>query len=111
MEAKIKPSDIAFISPNLKAMVKFTAYDSTIYGGLEAKVEHISADSIVDQQGNSYYLVNVRTTRNYLGTKENPLPIIPGMITSVDILTGKKRITTYLLKPILRAQSQALRER
>lgn len=111
IEAKVKPADIAFLSPNLKAIVKFTAYDFTIYGGLEAKVEHISADSIVDKQGNSFYLVNVRTTKNYLGTEKAPLPIIPGMITSVDILTGKKRILTYLIKPILRAQSQALRER
>jgi len=111
IEAKIKPSDIAFIRPELKAMVKITAYDYTIYGGLEAQVEHISADSIVDQQGNSFYLINVRTKKNYLGTKEKPLPIIPGMIASVDLLTGKKRILSYLLKPILRAQSQALRER
>jgi adhesin transport system membrane fusion protein len=111
VEARIKPADIAFISPELKAMVKITAYDFTIYGGLEAKVEHISADSIVDAQGNSYYLITVRTKKNYLGTQEKPLPIIPGMVASVDILTGKKRILTYLMKPILRAQSQALRER
>lgn len=111
VEAKVKPSDIAFISPNLKATVKFTAYDFTMYGGLEAKVEYISADSIVDKQGNSFYLVNVRTTKNYLGTKDSPLPIIPGMIASVDILTGKKSILTYLMKPIFRAQSLALRER
>ena len=111
VEAKVKPSDIAFLSPNLKATVKFTAYDFTMYGGLEAKVEHISADSIVDKQGNSFYLVNVRTTKNYLGTKDAPLPIIPGMIASVDILTGKKSILSYLLKPIFRAQSLALRER
>ena len=111
IEAKIKPADIAFIRPELKATVKITAYDFTIYGGLEAQVEHISADSIVDQQGQSFYLINVRTKKNYLGTAEKPLPIIPGMIASVDILTGKKRILSYLLKPILRAQSQALRER
>lgn len=111
VEAKVKPSDIAFLSPNLKATVKFTAYDFTLYGGLEAKVEHISADSIVDKQGDSYYLVNVRTTKNYLGTKNSPLPIIPGMVASVDILTGKKRVLTYLMKPIFRAQSLALRER
>jgi adhesin transport system membrane fusion protein len=111
VEAKVKPSDIAFLSPNLKATVTFTAYDFTMYGGLEAKVEHISADSIVDKQGNSFYLVNVRTTKNYLGTKDAPLPIIPGMIASVDILTGKKSILTYLMKPIYRAQSLALRER
>lgn len=111
VQAKVKPADIAFLSPNLKAMVKLTAYDFTIYGGLEAKVEHISADSIVDDKGNSFYLVNVRTTKNYLGTEKSPLPIIPGMIASVDIVTGKKSILTYLMKPILRAQSQALRER
>lgn len=111
VQARIKPSDIAFLSPNLKATVKFTAYDFTIYGGLEAKVEHISADSIVDDKGNSYYLVMVRTTKNYLGTEHKPLPIIPGMVATVDILTGKKRVLTYLLKPILRAKSQALRER
>ena len=111
IEAKIKPADIAFIRPELKATVKITAYDFTIYGGLEAQVEHISADSIVDQEGHSFYLIKVRTKKNYLGTTEKPLPIIPGMIASVDILTGKKRILSYLLKPILRAQSQALRER
>lgn len=111
VEARIKPSDIAFLSPKLKATVKFTAYDFTIYGGLVAQVEHISADSIVDEKGNSYYLVNVRTTKNYLGTEQAPLPIIPGMVANVDILTGKKRVITYLLKPILRAKSMALRER
>ena len=111
IEAKIKPADIAFIRPELKATVKITAYDFTIYGGLEAQVEHISADSIVDQEGHSFYLIKVRTKKNYLGTTQKPLPIIPGMIASVDILTGKKRILSYLLKPILRAQSQALRER
>jgi len=111
VEAKIKPSDIAFIGPNLKATVKITAYDFTIYGGLEAKVEHISADSIVDENGNSFYLVNVRTGKNFLGTEQNPLPIIPGMIATVDILTGKKSVLTYLLKPILRAKNLALRER
>jgi len=111
VQAKIKPSDIAFLSPNLRAMVKFTAYDFTIYGGLAAQLEHISADSIVDEQGNSFYLINVRTTKNFLGTDKNPLPIIPGMVATVDILTGKKRIITYLMKPILRAQNLALRER
>jgi len=111
IQAKIKPSDIAFISPNLKAMVRFTAYDFTIYGGLEAKVEHISADSIIDETGVSYYLVNVRTNKNYLGSAGSPLPIIPGMIATVDILTGKKSVFSYLMKPILRAQNLALRER
>lgn len=111
IQAKVKPADIAFISPNLHATVKITAYDFTIYGGLEGHVEHISADSIVDEKGNNYYLVNIRTTKNYLGTEKSPLPIIPGMIASVDILTGKKRVLTYLMKPILRAQNLAMSER
>ena len=92
-------------------MVKFTAYDFTIYGGLDADLEHISADSITDKQGNDYYLVRLRTRQNSLGSKEKPLPIIPGMVVSVDILTGKKPILTYLLKPVLRARHMALRER
>jgi adhesin transport system membrane fusion protein len=111
IEARIKPADIAFLRPNQQAMVKFTAYDFTIYGGLEAHLEHIGADSITDKEGNSYYPVRLRTRQNYLGSKEKPLPIIPGMVTSVDILTGKKTILSYLLKPVLRAKHTALRER
>jgi len=111
IEAKIKPSDIAFLHPGQKAVVKFTAYDFTIYGGLEADLEHISADSITDEKGDTYYLVRVRTKKNYIGLEEDPLPIIPGMVASVDILTGEKTILNYLLKPILRAQKLALRER
>jgi adhesin transport system membrane fusion protein len=111
IEAKIKPSDIAFLRPAQQAKVKFTAYDYTIYGGLDAKLEHIGADSITDDKGNSYYLVKLRTDKSYLGPKEKPLPIIPGMIATADILTGKKTILSYLLKPILRAKHMALRER
>jgi len=111
IEAKISPRDIAFLRPNLQATVKFTAYDFTIYGGLEARLEQISADSITDEKGNSFYLVQLRTDKSYLGPKNNPLPIIPGMIASVDILTGKKTILSYLLKPVLRAKYMALRER
>jgi len=110
IDAMIKPSDIAFLRPNQDAMVKFTAYDFTIFGGLTAKLEQISADSITDEKGNSFYLVKLRTDKNYLGPKTNPLPIIPGMIASVDILTGKKTVLSYLLKPILRAKYMALRE-
>ena len=110
IEAKIKPSDIAFLRPEQEAKVKFSAYDFTIYGGLDASLEHISADSITDEQGNSFYLVRLRTTKNYLGQESNPLPIIPGMVATVDILTGKKTILAYLLKPVLRAKYMALRE-
>lgn len=111
VEAMIKPSDIAFLRPNQDAMVKYTAYDFTIFGGMAAKLEQINADSITDEKGNSFYLVRLRTDKNYLGPKTNPLPIIPGMIASVDILTGKKTVLSYLLKPVLRAKYMALRER
>ena len=110
VEARVKPSDIAFLRPEQKAKVKFTAYDFTIYGGLDAELEHISADSITDEKGNSFYLVRLRTEKNYLGPENDPLPIIPGMITTVDILAGKKTVLSYLLKPVLRAKYMALRD-
>lgn len=111
VETKIKPADIAFLRPNQKAMVKFTAYDYTIYGGLDAKLEQIGADSITDEKKESYYLVTLRTDKNFIGSKEKPLPIIPGMVATVDILTGKHTILSYLLKPVLKAKYTALRER
>ncbi len=111
VETKIKPSDIAFLRPDQKAIVKFTAYDFTIYGGLEAQLENISADSMNDEKGNSFYLIRVRTDKNFLEGKSGKMPIIPGMITTVDIITGKKTILSYLLKPMLRAKGTALRER
>lgn len=111
VEAKIKPSDIAFLRPDQLAKVKITAYDYTIYGGLDAKLENIGSDSITDDKGNSYYLVKLRTDKSYLGPKEKPLPIISGMVATVDILTGKKTVLSYLLKPVLRAKHMALRER
>ena len=108
LEAKVQPRDIAFIHPGQDATVKFTAYDFSIYGGLEAKVENISPDTIVDDKGNAYYLVRVRTTRASFSEK---LPVIPGMTAEVDILTGRKTVMSYLLKPVLKAQAYALRER
>ncbi|WP_339669436.1 HlyD family type I secretion periplasmic adaptor subunit [Dasania marina] len=107
LEARIKPKDIAFLYPGQKANVKFTAYDFVVYGGLEAKVEHIGADTVPDEEGNPFYVVRVRTVKANLGEGK---PIIPGMIASVDILTGKKTILTYLLKPLLRAKQYALTE-
>ena len=108
LEAQVSPRDIAFLRPGLNAMVKFTAYDFAIYGGLEAVVENISADSVVDQKGNAFYLVRLRTKKPSLGDN---LPIIPGMVAQVDILTGKKSVLSYLLKPVLRAKANALSER
>ncbi len=111
VEAQIKPADIAFLRPDQEAMVKFTAYDFTIYGGLEAELEYISADSVIDEKGNAFYQVRVRTNQNYLMGRDGKLPIIPGMVATVDILTGNKTILSYLLKPVLKAKQTALRER
>ncbi|EJM38723.1 type I secretion membrane fusion protein, HlyD family [Pseudomonas sp. GM33] len=112
VEAKIRPQDIAFLHPGQEATVKFTAYDYTIYGGLKAKLEQIGADTITDDdKKTTYYIIKLRTERSHLGTDEKPLLIIPGMVASVDIITGKKTILSYLLKPIIRARAEALHER
>jgi len=111
VEARIKPEDIAFIRPGLDAIVKLTAYDFAIYGGLKGKVIQVSPDTVVDPSGNSFYLARVETDQSYIGPASRPLPIIPGMLTSVDIITGKKSVLDYLLKPINRARNNALRER
>lgn len=111
VEAKVRPQDIAFLHPGQEAMVKFSAYDFTVYGGLKAELEHISADSITDEDGNSFFLIHLRTDKSHLGSDEKPLLIIPGMMASVDIITGHKSVLSYLLKPIIRAKAEALRER
>lgn len=108
LEAKVQPKDIAFLRPGQKAMVKFTAYDFSIYGGLDATLEHIGADSVTDEKGNTFFIVRVRTDKPFMS--EN-LPIIPGMVAEVDIITGEKSILSYLLKPVLRAKQAALQER
>jgi adhesin transport system membrane fusion protein len=89
-------------------MVKFTAYDFSIYGGLDGKLEHIGADTVVDEKGNAFYTVRVRTNKTSLGDN---LPIIPGMVAEVDIVTGQKSVLSYLLKPVLRARARAFSER
>lgn len=112
VEARISPRDIAFLRPDLPAVVKLTAYDFATYGGMDAQLEHISADTFTDEQTDEpYFLVRVRTQRNSLDDTSRKLPIIPGMTAEVDIVTGKKTILDYLLKPILRAMDNALRER
>ncbi|MBA1201509.1 HlyD family type I secretion periplasmic adaptor subunit [Pseudomonas capeferrum] len=112
IEAKIRPQDIAFLHPGQEATVKFSAYDYTVYGGLKAKLEQIGADTITDEdKKTTYYLIKLRTDRSHLGSDEKPLLIIPGMVATVDIMTGKKTIMSYLLKPIIKARTEALRER
>lgn len=109
LEARVQPKDIAFIHPGQAATVKFTAYDFSIYGGLDAVVENISPDTVTDERGvNTYYVVRVRTKKTNFSEK---MPIIPGMTAEVDVLTGKKTILSYLLKPVLKAQAYAMRER
>ncbi|MDP2818991.1 MAG: HlyD family type I secretion periplasmic adaptor subunit [Polaromonas sp.] len=108
LEAKVLPKDIAFLRPGDRALVKFTAYDFSIYGGLEAKLEFIGADSVTDERGNTFYTVRVRTEKSKLG---EGLPIIPGMVAEVDIITGQKSILSYILKPVLKAKQAAFTER
>lgn len=109
LEARVQPRDIAFLRPGQPAMVKFSAYDFSIYGGLEGTLEHIGADTVTDDKGNAFYTVRVRTNRPGFGDAN--LPIIPGMVAEVDILTGKKSVLAYLLKPVLRARNVAMTER
>ena len=108
LEARVAPKDIAFIRPGQPATVKFTAYDFSIYGGMDATVDNISPDTVVDERGNAFYLVRVRTAKSSFSDK---LPIIPGMTAEVDVLTGRKTVLSYLLKPVLKVREYALRER
>ncbi|WP_345974273.1 HlyD family type I secretion periplasmic adaptor subunit [Sulfurimonas sp. HSL3-7] len=111
VEVKIKPSDIAFIYYGQKAIAKFSAYDFSIYGGLEGKVVHISADTITDQNDNTFYTIRIKTDKNYIGDESKPLKIIPGMTVNVDIITGKKSVMDYILKPILKTKQYTFTER
>ncbi|MBB1273986.1 MULTISPECIES: HlyD family type I secretion periplasmic adaptor subunit [Psychromonas] len=111
VEAKIIPKDIAFIHVGLPARVKITAYDFTRYGGLEGVVEHISADTTQDEEGNSFYIVRIRTNESSMNRKDkDDMPIIPGMLTSVDVMVSKRTVLEYMLNPLLRAKEMALRE-
>ncbi len=111
VEARIKPKDIAFLYPDQPAMVKISAYDFSIYGGLPGKVVGISPDAVTDEKGESYYHVRVLTTENALKRKGEVLPIIPGMVATVDILTGEKTVMEYVLKPFVKTVSNSMNER
>jgi adhesin transport system membrane fusion protein len=111
LETRIKPSDIAFVRPEQSAVVKVTAYDSSIYGSLNGRVERISADTSTDDSGETFYRVMVRTDQNHLGPAATPLPISPGMVATVDVLTGRKTVIAYILKPIVKLRDEALREK
>jgi adhesin transport system membrane fusion protein len=108
----VRPGDIAFIKVGDRALVKVTAYDFSIYGGLDGRVVQVSADSIYDEkEKEAYFTVIVETDKSYLTSLGHPLPITPGMMTQTQIITGRKSVLTYLLKPMLKANSEALRER
>ena len=111
IETNVKPIDIAFIHPNQKAVIKITAYDSSIFGNLHGTVKQISADSIVDENGHSFYRVQVQANAAHLERKGQKFPVIPGMVAQVDIVTGEKTIFEYLTKPIHRLATTAFRER
>ena len=109
LDVQISPSDIGFLHVGQKAVVKFTAYDFNIYGGIEGSVEQISADTLTDQDGNAFYNAKVRTDQSYVGDDQRP--IIPGMVAEVNIRTGERTVMQFLLNPILRAKENAFRER
>lgn len=114
IEAKLRPADIAFLHPGGKAIVRFTAFDFATYGGLEGTVETIGADTVSGPEGEEFYPIKVRTTSDSLGldkTTGQDLKLVPGMVAEVDIVTGKRTVMDYLLKPIHRAQQRALREK
>ncbi|MCP4128314.1 MAG: HlyD family type I secretion periplasmic adaptor subunit [Gammaproteobacteria bacterium] len=111
VEARVRPADIAFLHAEQKARVKFSAYDFSIYGGLQGKLEQIGADTVLDDRGDAYYKAIIRTDKNHLTKGGDTLPIIPGMVATVDIITGQKTIFMYIMKPIIKAQQLALTER
>lgn len=114
VEAKIDPKDIAFINPTQKVVIKISAYDFSIYGALDGKIREISADTIKDEEskeGKSYYKIIVETNKTYLEKNGEHYPIIPGMIANIEIITGKKTILDFILKPILKTKDGALHER
>lgn len=111
VEANIRPEDIGFIHSDQKATVKFTAYDFTVYGGMDGVVEYIGVDTVLNEQGETYYPVRIRTESTTMGSKDGrELTIIPGMIAEVDVLAGQKSVLQYLLTPLNRAREKALTE-
>lgn len=109
--ARVPPEEVAFLRPQLPAKVKITAYDPQKYGALDGVLVRIGANSVRDNEGNVFFEIEVRTDKNYMGDETNPLPITPGMVADVEVITGKRTILEYLMKPLLRARDRALTER
>ncbi len=109
--ARVPPSEIAFLHAGQPVKVKISAYDAQRYGSLDGKLTRLGANSVTDSKGNIFFEIEVRTDKNHLGTEEKPLPITPGMVAQVEIITGKRSILEYLMKPVLRTKDRALTER
>lgn len=109
--AKVTPEEIAFLRPGQDVKVKITAYDPQRYGSLDGTLTRIGANSVADSEGNAFFEIEVRTEKNHLGSESSPLPITPGMVAQTEVITGKKSILGYLMKPVLRAKDRALTER
>lgn len=111
IEVPIAPSEIAFVAVGMPARIRVTAYDHTMHGSLAGTVDYVSADAIVNDKGEAFFQIRVRPERNHLGPAERPLPVLPGMMATVDVVTGNRTILGYLLKPVLKATDRALGER
>ncbi len=109
--ARVPPDEIAFLRPGQDVKVKITAYDPQKYGALNGSLTRIGANSVTDKDGNIAFEIEVSTDKNHLGTVEAPLPITPGMVAHIEVVTGKRAILDYLLKPVLRARDRAFTER
>ena len=111
VEANVRPEDVGFIHSDQPATVKFTAYDFTVYGGMDGVVEYIGVDTVQNELGETYYPVRIRTESNNMGTRDGrELTIIPGMVAEIDVLAGQKSVLQYLLTPLNRAREKALTE-
>ncbi len=111
IRARIVPGDIGFIREGLPVKVKISAYDPQKYGSLDGILTRRASNSVTDQEGNIYFEIEVVTEKNYMGSADNPLPITPGMVAEIEVITGKRTILEYLLKPVLRARDRAFTER
>ncbi len=109
--ARVTPQEIAFLRPGQPASIKISAYDSQRYGSLKGELVRLGANSVTDREGNIYFEIELIAQQNFLGTQEAPLPITPGMVAEIEIITGKRTIFSYLVKPVLRAKDKALTER
>lgn len=109
--AQVSPQEIAFLRPDQDVNIKISAYDSQRYGSLKGKLVRIGANSVTDREGNIFFEIEVQANQNYLGSKEKPLPITPGMVAQTEIITGERTILSYLMKPVLRTRDKALTER